>query len=234
MTPAKIALFLIGGLVIVIAIFFELGSGFFLVGNASDYGDVGRPGIGIRYLATLDLLLLYTLILLATDFIPVLRAVAARLQGIVTFVLSLLGLLALLGLIIVALGLLVTMVTLLLAVPFGTIAYLALWGSFDVEKAAAFLGMVMAMKLIGLLLIVAGNLTFIKNKGFMLLIGCSLGMTFLLGFLLAFPPGILASITDAIGALIAGVIALIWAVIFLIGAIPAVVNAIRSLIPRPS
>jgi hypothetical protein len=230
----KIGLFLIGSLMLAIVVLFELGSGFFLVGNASDYGDVGRPGIGIAYLAMLDLLLLYTLLLLATDFVPVLRSIAARLQGIVTFILSLFGLLAVLALIFVALALLITMVTLLLAVPFGTIVYMAVWGSFDVGPAARFLVMIMVIKIIGLALIVVSNPMFIKNKGFMLLLGCSIGMSYLLGFLLAFPPAVLASITDAIGAIIAGIITLIWLVVFLIGAIPAVVNAVRSLVPRTS
>jgi hypothetical protein len=54
----------------------------------------------------------------------------AKLQGIVTLILSFLLALGCIVLIILTFVKLLIMVTLFFAVPFGTLAYLAIWGSF--------------------------------------------------------------------------------------------------------
>lgn len=233
MDQAKLAFFFLGAFLILVAILTEAGSVALLgtAGQAAGLRDLPTPGLGIPYLALLDAVLLYTLLVIAADFVPFLRAILGRLQWLVTFLVSLVGLLATVVLIFIAISLLVLMVSLLLAAPFGTIAYLAVWGDFAVGKAKAVLAMVMLLKLAGIVLLLAANPNFLKNKGLVLLFGCSVGATFLLGFLHALPPGILVSITDAVGAIVAGILAAIWMLIFLIGAIPAFVRAVRSLIP---
>ncbi|WP_316204486.1 hypothetical protein [Bradyrhizobium sp. SZCCHNS3051] len=229
------ALFALGLLLLFLAILFELGSVALLGRAATSAGltDMPRPGLGIRAGAIVDLVLLYSLAILAADFIGPLRAVIGRVQGIVTFVLALTGFFASVAMIYAAIAALILMVAFLLAVPFGTMIYMFTWSQFDTTSARTLLALVMNLKLAGLLLLWLSNPMLIKNKGFVLLVASSLVVNFVLGFLIAWPPGFLASITDAIGAIIAGIVAAVWMVIFLIGAVPAVAKALRSLVPKP-
>lgn len=233
MDQAKLALFFLGAFLILVAVLLEVGSIALLgtAGQAVGLREMPRPGLGIAYLGLLDAVLLYTLFVIAADFVPPLRRVLGRLQWLVTFLVSLIGLIATIILIFVAIALLVLMVSLLVAVPFGTLAYFAVWGDFAVGKAKTVLSMLMLLKLGGIVLLLAANLNFLKNKGLVLLFASSVGATFLLGFLHALPPGFLVSITDAIGAIVAAILAAIWMLVFLIGAIPAFVRAVRSLLP---
>lgn len=228
----RLALFFLGGFVLLLAIVVELGSVlvFGSLGSTSGLTDVSRPGIGIRALVFVDVVLVYTLAMVVINEIPPLRPVFGRIQGVLTFILSLIGIIADIVFIFVTLTLLILMVSLLLAVPFGTIVYFATWGDFDTGQVRAVLSLVMLLKLVGLVLMVVSNPGLLKDKGLVFAAACSLLVAFLLGFLVAFPPSFLASITDAIGALIAGVVGLIWMLIFLIGSIFAVIRAIRSIL----
>ncbi|MBI1169996.1 hypothetical protein GC209_01235 [bacterium] len=190
--------------------------------------DAKAPGIGISALACLDLVLLYTLVFLTVDYFPGIRAAFARAQGLATLILSILALLAAIVLAFGAFQLLMLMISLLLAVPFGTIAYFALWGDFDTGTAKAILGFAMVLKLLGLGLLLGASFALIRNKWLVLLAICSLGLTFGLGLLQTIPPGFLVTITDALGGLVTLIVVIIWTIIFLIGAIPAILRAVRS------
>lgn len=233
MEPIRRIAFFAGLSAILLAILFELGS-IGQLGHNAGLPDMPRPGVGITYLAGLDLLMLYTLILLSLNELGPLRGLLARVQGVVTFILSLIGLLTMIVMIFVALSLITLMVSMLVAVPFGTIAYLAIWGDFETGKAHVLLATVMLFKLIGAGLLLFSRPFFLKNLGFVLLLATTLLGTLLLEILQSWFPVFLVSITDAIGAVIIGVLAAIWLVVFLIGAIPAIINAIRSLVPRTS
>ncbi|HLM43721.1 MAG TPA: hypothetical protein VK458_07625, partial [Myxococcaceae bacterium] len=85
------------------------------------------PGMGIAYLALVDGLFLLTLGLMgASLLIP--ERVHGQVQGVVSLVGAIIALLAGIAMLLAAIGLLLLMVSLLTAVPFGTIAYLAVWG----------------------------------------------------------------------------------------------------------
>lgn len=224
--------FFAGLLLILVASLIELGS-------AGQFGHTGggnmpRPGLGIPYLASLDLLMVYTLVLLSLDELGPIRAVLARVQGVVTFILCLLGLLVMIAMIFLALSLITLMVSMFVAVPFGTIAYLAIWGNFETGQAHRLLSVVMTFKLFGAGLLLFSRPLFLKNIGFVLLLATTLVCTLLLGILHSWFPRILVSITDSLGAIVIGILAAIWLIVFLIGAIPAIVNAIRSVVPKPS
>lgn len=191
-------------------------------------GEAKAPGIGIAAIACLDLIFAYTVVVLAVDYVPGVRSVFARAQGIATLILSLLALISAIVLAFAAFNLLMLMVSLLLAVPFGTIAYFALWGHFDTATAKAILGFAMTMKLVGVGLLLGASFALVKNKGFVLLAICSLGLTFVLGLLQTIPPGFLVSITDAIGGLVTLIVVIVWTLIFMIGSLPAIYRAIRS------
>jgi hypothetical protein len=234
MDQTRTALLALSAFLVLVAVALQAGAVPLLgaAGGAAGASDLPRPGLGIASLALLDGLLLYAFLLLLVEQVGPLRPVLARVQWLVTLVLMLLGLLGTIVLLLLTFAQLVLMVSLLLAVPFGTIAYLAAWGDFATGAAKAVLGLVMALKLAALVIGVIAFPTLPKSKGLLLLALTSLLATFLLGFLHAFPPRILASITDAIGALIAGILAALWMLFFLIGTIGPGIKAIRSLAPR--
>jgi hypothetical protein len=91
-------------LVIVFSI--ELGAQFFL---SADKGSLATPGLGIMYLAWLDWLLLFTILLMGTALIVPDR-IHGRIQGIITFIVALLTLLGTIVAIFTAFGLLMLMV----------------------------------------------------------------------------------------------------------------------------
>jgi hypothetical protein len=70
---------------------------------------------------------------------------------------------------------------------------------------------------------------FLQNKGLLVLIGVSLGLTWLIGFVHAFLPIILVSIGDQLMALVVCIVAAIWLALLLIGALIATIKAILSL-----
>jgi hypothetical protein len=129
--------------------------------------------------------------------------------------------------IIVAFVLLLIMVALLLAVPFGTIVYLAIYGFFAVGAASAATGLVLVLKLIFVVCLILAQQRFLENKSLIILILSSIICTIIVSFLHGFVPGILVSITDAIAAIVVGICGVIWWVLLLIGAIPAIIKALN-------
>jgi hypothetical protein len=208
-------------LVIVFAI--ELGSQSFLgVGD----GNLSTPGLGIIYLAWLDWLLLFSILLMSAALIVPDR-IHGRIQGIITFIVALLTLLGAIVAIFAAFGLLMLMVSLLLAVPFGTAIYFAEFADFNVGAAAATLAFIMIFKVAFVIFLILAHQRFLQNRGLVLLIATSLVATILLGFLHGIAPPFLAYITDDIGALINAILAAIWALFFLIGSIPSIIKVLR-------
>lgn len=198
-------------------------------------GSLSRPGLGIPSLAALDLLVLFTIVVTTLTALGVPAAVVGRIQGIAAVIVSFLGCLASLILLFVTIALLLLMIGLLVAVPFGTMVYLAVYGHFPKGAAGATLGAVVLLKLAGVFCLVLASEQVLKSKLLVFLFVCSIGLTVLLSFLQGFPPGVLASITDAIGAIIAFIVAIIWAIIYLIGGIISVVRTLRragSVIPQ--
>ncbi len=194
------------------------------------------PGAGIRYLALVDGLLLFTVLLLGSSMLLSQR-VYARYQGAVSLVVSLLWVLLSFALALVALAKLLLMVSLLLAVPFGTIAYLVVWGSFPVGLSAILLGLLLFLKIVVVVCLVLAHPRFLAVKGLMALLAASVVLQLALGLIQGFLPGVLVSIGDDLWALVTAVVALVWAVVMFVRAIPAIVNAIRvsrSLTQRPA
>jgi hypothetical protein len=184
------------------------------------------PGTAIPYLVMLDGLLLFGVLIMAGSFVLSDR-VQGRLQGIVTLIVSILILILAFFRIFKTLIELMIMVSLFVSVPFGTIAYLAIWGDFDRSTAMGLLSLLMLLKLLFVGFLVFAHQRFLQNKGLVLLIITSLVANLIVAFLIALVPTILDSITDAIGGIIVAVLALIWAIFFLIGSIISVIKAIR-------
>ena len=183
------------------------------------------PGLGIRYLALIHGVVLFNALYMGLALLS--RKVTGTLQGIITLFLSLGIVIGGIVLIFVAFTFLMVMVSLLLAVPFGTIAYFALFASFPTGCAAATLGAIMFLTLVfagGLLLAQQG---FLKSKRLIALVLTALVATFAVRLLILFVPGVLASIADAIGAIVVAIMAVVWGVYMLIGAIGAIVRMVR-------
>jgi hypothetical protein len=155
------------------------------------------------------------------------KGIHAKLQGIVTLIVSFLLLLAciLLGFLIFMLILL--MVGLLLAPIFGTAAYFVIYGHFETGEAAAVLSVLMILKLGFAICLVLAHERFLQNKGLVLIVLTTLLAHIITSFLHGFPPGFLVSITDAIAGLITVILTAIWTVVFLVGSIISVVKALR-------
>ncbi|PPA59180.1 hypothetical protein [Micromonospora chalcea] len=193
-----------------------------------DVGAVSEPsGRGIGYLALIDVVALWTTGLFCLSLVLPDR-VQGRVQGVATLVFSIVLLLVSLVLLIVAFVELTVMVSLFLAPPFGTLAYLAVWGFFPVGDAAVLLGLALLLKLVWAGLLLAAQPRFLRNKGLVALVLTTLLCTVVLQFLHGLVPVILVSILDDLGAVVFAVVALIWALVLLIGSIPAIVKAIRT------
>lgn len=193
-----------------------------------DVGAVTQPsGRGTGYLALIDVVALWTTGLFSLSLVVPDR-IQGRVQGVATLVFAVLLLIASVVLLVVAFVELTVMVSLFLAAPFGTLAYLAVWGFFPVGDAAVLLGLVLLLKLVWAGLLVLAQPRFLQNKGLVLLMLTTLLCTVLLEFLHRLVPGILVSITDDLGALVFAVVAIVWALVLLIGSIPAIVKALRA------
>lgn len=205
---------------LVVCVLVELSAAAFI-----DAGDA--PGLGIPYLALVDGILAYTLgLMVLTIVMP--DSLQAKLQGIVSAIISFFLALATIVLIFVALALLLLMIGLFFAIPFGTAAYFAGFTPFDKGAAAAILSLLMLLKIIATICLPIAHQRFLAAKGLILMILTSFVATIIVSFLHGIVPGGLVPITDALAAIIVGILALIWAIVMLVGSIIAVVQALTT------
>src|SRR5688572_21318015 len=231
--------FFISLLALGLVVLVETGSSFLLglqpaMGAAADLGaDVppGAPesagGLAISYLALIDVIVLFTVALMAVGIIFSKR-LHARSQGIITLIGAIVLIIVAIVLLFLAIAQLILMVTLLLAFPFGTIAYLIIWGSFPRGEAAVVLSLIMFLKVVAIAFLIAAQQRFLQNKGLVLLMITSLLGNVVAVFLHGLVPGILVSITDDIAGIVFAIVAIIWAIILIIGSIPAIVRALQT------
>lgn len=219
--------FIIAVVLIAITVLIEVGSSIKLqqATPAAASLQAATPGKGILSLAFLDGMLLYATLLMGIALV-IPERVQGRVQGLVTLIFSVLILLADFFMIIGVLTLLIVMVTLLLSPIFGTLAYFVAFGFFSTDAARITLGLVMTLKLFFAGCLFVAHQRFLQNKGLVMMILTSLVATFIIAFLHGLVPGFLVSITDAIGAIIVGILALIWAILLLISSVSSILKAI--------
>lgn len=233
---------LLAMLAIVLVVLVELGSGLMLSsGGAHDLaGDAAKlgadipagtsaaepPGRGIMYLALIDVIALYTTGLFTLSLV-VPERVQGRAQGVATLIGSIILIIVSFVMLIIAFIELMIMISLFLAPPFGTLAYLAIWGFFPVGKASVVIGLLMFLKLCWAALLIIAQPRFLQNKGLVLLVVTSLVCTLCLEFLHGLMPVILVSILDNVGAIIFAIVGIVWGIVLLVGSIPAIVKAVR-------
>jgi len=189
-------------------------------------GVTEPPGRGIPYLALIDVILLYTVVLMGIGLVLPDR-LHGRVQGATTLIGSIILIIVAFIMLIIAFVELLIMLALVAAAPFGTIAYLVIWGFFPRGDAAVLLSLLMFLKLAFCVFLVLAHQRFLQNKGLVLLVLTSLLCTLIVAFLHGLVPIILVSIVDDIAAVIFAILAIIWGIVLLIGSIPAVVKAVR-------
>jgi hypothetical protein len=183
------------------------------------------PGRAIPAMAVLDGLVLFTVLLMgAPMFIP--ERIFAKVQGIATMVVSLIALMGSIAGILLTFSLVLLMVALFTAFPFGTLIYLIIYGFFDRIGANVTLSFLIVLKVSFAACLILAHPRFIQNKGLVLIVLTSLGANIIISFSHAIVPVLLVSITDAIATIIVFVLVALWAVFFLVGSILAVVKAV--------
>jgi hypothetical protein len=185
------------------------------------------PGRAISYLALVDGIVLYTAALMGASLL-VPEKLHGRLQGVLTLVGAIVLIVVAVGLALAAVAELLVMVSLLFAPPFGTIAYLVVWGSFPRGDAAVLLSLLMFLKLVFAGALLLAHQRFLQNKGLVALVLTALVANIAVAFLHGMVPGVLVSILDDVGAVIVAILAIVWGVVLLVGSIPAVVKAARA------
>lgn len=188
-------------------------------------------GNGIGYLVLVDGFLLFAVAMVGAGVIVNQRA-WGRVQGIITLVFSFLWLLMTLGMALAAFVQLLVKVGLFLAAPFGTIAYLAIWGYFPTGQTAVVLGLLLFLKLVFLVCLVLAHQRFLTVVPLVAHVATSFVLQLLLGLIVGWVPLVLASIGDQLWALVTAVVALVGTVVTLVASIPAVVNALRVSVSR--
>jgi len=184
------------------------------------------PGLAIRYMALLDGLVLFTVGLMGLGILLPER-LHGRLQGLLTLIASFLVLTGGLLMLLAAFVRLMIMVSLFLAAPFGTLAYLAIYGFFDRAGASVTLSLLMLLKLGFAVCLVLAHQRFLQIKRIIVLVLTSLLANVVISFLHGLVPGFLVSITDALAALVVDVLALIWALLMLIFSLVSIVKVLR-------
>ena len=185
------------------------------------------PGLAITFLALVDGILLFVLALIGASLI-IPERVHGRIQGIITLIFSIVIIIVAIAGALLALAAVILMIALLLAFPFGTLAYLAKFGFFNRDGAAAILAFIMLLKICFAVVLFLAHQRFVQNIGLVLLIITSFVASIIVGFLHGFVPGFLVSITDSVAAIILAIIAIIWAIVFLIGSIISIVTSVRA------
>jgi hypothetical protein len=191
-------------------------------------GESGQtpPGLGMRALVLLDVLLFSQVIFLGADALGIGR-VARWLNGPGNLILCIVVIFGGIALALAALGLVILMISVLMALPFGPLIYAAIWGSFARGTAMGLLSSTLTLRLIaGVLLVVYDQSVLGKKRLLLLFFTCLVG-DLVVSFLLGLVPGLLCSITDAVGAIIGGILGIIWAIILLIPAISGTLRLIR-------
>lgn len=183
------------------------------------------PGVGIPAMALVDTMLVFTLGLMAVSLV-VPQSIVGRFQGCATVITSCLVLLASCVTIFVALGLLFLMLG-LIASFFGILIYLAVFADFPRATAAGILGLLLVLKIAAGICLPLAHQRFVQATGLLLLLITSLALNLVIAFLHDIVPLILVSITDAVGAIVVGILAVIWAIALLVGGVIGVLTAIR-------
>lgn len=223
MTTLRRPFLILAVVLVLLAVLIEAFSLSFMSVRAAQAPDEPITSFGLAALAIFDGLLLLTLGLIAAPLLVSQEAVG-RVQGVVTFVVACL----IMGSAVAALIRAAVLLYLMFALLIVFIPYDVMWGSFPADKAGLALAALLMLKGAAAVCLVLAHPQFLSNKGLVLLMAVSIGLTILVSFLHSFPPRILASIGDVIASIVVLIVALLWAAVFALASLPAVKKAING------
>jgi len=223
--------FFVAALVIAaVIVLVEIGSVVIGAGSteaSSVSADLQAPGIAIPYMAVVDGLLLYAVALLGAPLI-IPAGLHGKIQGVLSLCVSLGALIGAVSMILGGVALLTLMITLLTAVPFGTIVYMAKYSNFNLDLAAVSLSTLMAAKLAFAACLIVAHERFLLHKSLVLLLLTSLLSNIIVAFMHGLPPSFLASITDAIAGIVVVTLGVLWALFLLLASLPSILKAVKA------
>ena len=197
--------------------------------SAADFNPAAAdpPGLGIPALIVANGLLLVVMVLTTLPLL-VGNRVTGSVQGVVSLIAGILALIGGIVIAVLAFVALVGMVSLFLAAPFGTLAYLAVFGFFPTGLSSTILSVLLVLQIAAGVLLVVANERFLDNKGLMLLVATVVVLTVVTAFLHAVVPGVLVSISVAVAAIIAAIVGAVWGLALLIGGVVSIVKLIAA------
>lgn len=196
-------------------------------GTGAEVASIGEPpGRGISYLAFVDLALVFLLGQYLLSQVLTGR-VHGRVTGIGTAVGSFVMVFVALIALIVAIVEIVIMIGLFFAFPFGTAAYLAVWGGFPRGQAAGLISALLVLQVVSLILLVLAQPKMLRQRGLVVVSIMALALKLVLSFLHGFVPRPMVAITDDLGAIVNALCGLVLAIVFLVVSIPSIVKALR-------
>jgi len=195
--------------------------------TGAEVASIGEPpGRGISYLAFVDLALVFLIgQYVLSQVLP--GRVHGRITGIGTLIGSFVMVFVALIALIVAIIEIVIMISLFFAFPFGTAAYMAVWGGFPRGQAAGLLSALLVLQVVSLIVLVLAQPKMLRQRGFMVVSIMAIVLKLVLSFLHGFVPRPMMAISDDLGAIISAVCGLILAIVFLVVSIPSIVKALR-------
>jgi hypothetical protein len=184
-----------------------------------------EQGFGLKALSLLEGLVVFAIILIVFALLLPER-IHGRIQGIATLIVSIFALIYSFFCVLASFEALMIMLSLIFAVPFGPLAYLAIFGHFARSDAAQVLAAGMLLKLFFTGFIVAAQERYLQNKGLVFLVITSLLGTLVVSFLHSFVPGVLVSVTDAVAGIVVGILVFLWGLWFLLKSLPAIIRVL--------
>jgi hypothetical protein len=189
-------------------------------------GGSRDAGVALPLLALLDGLLLVTMLGLGLAFV-VPHRILARVVAPANLVVSIATIVTGVTMFAATLALLFLMLGLFLAFPFGTVAYLARWGSFPRAEVEVASGIVLGLKLAFCGFALAASPRLLGQKALVALVATSFVTQLVVAFLHGLAPLPLVSILDAVAGLVVVVVAVAWAVVIATGSAHGTVRVLR-------
>ncbi len=185
-------------------------------------------GFGVEALQYVDVYLLFTMAIMSLGLILGER-IHAKVQGVITLIVAIIIIIVAIIKIFIILAKLLIMVGLLLAIPFGTLAYLIIYGDFDTSAAYAVMALLFVLKVVFGALLLLAHQDFLKNIGLIVYTLLAFVGMIVVSFLYAIVPGFLVSITDAIAGIVLAIIGIILAIWMGIKALIAIVLMLKPI-----
>lgn len=220
----RIPFLIIGLILFALVLLIDLGSAYL----PAAFDASSPPGIGFQALALLDGLFLMQVGQLGVSALLPGR-VGRYLNGPGVLILSIFVILSGITMIFAAIGLLLLMISFLVAIPFGTIIYAALWGSFAKGTALGLLSLTVTLRIGGGICLVLYSFSMLKKTKLLVQFFTCIIAAVIASFLFGLVPGLLASIVDAIGAIITLILAIIWAIVLIGPGLTGTVRLVRAL-----